>query len=72
MELSEYESTIISLLRETGIRYDHDDDDVGRHACCDELSYRKHCTTCKFHKAAVLLRANGVELPADIRSEYQV
>jgi len=33
------------------IKYDSEQDDIGRRACCDVMSYKQHSKTCKAYKA---------------------
>ena len=38
------------------IKYDNEQDDIGRRACCDVLSYNPHSESCKAIKSIASLR----------------
>lgn len=38
------------------IKYDNEQDDIGRRACCDELSYKQHSENCKTVQSITALR----------------
>jgi hypothetical protein len=38
------------------IKYEHEQDDIGRRACCDELSYSKHSENCNAIKAITAIK----------------
>jgi hypothetical protein len=44
------------------IKYDNEQDDIGRRACCDVLSYNPHSESCKAIKSIASLRQAIAEL----------
>jgi hypothetical protein len=44
------------------IKYDNEQDDIGRRACCDVLSYNPHSESCKAIKSIASLRRAIAEL----------
>jgi hypothetical protein len=39
------------------IKYDNEQDDIGRRACCDVLSYNPHSESCKAKQAITAIKA---------------
>jgi hypothetical protein len=50
------------------IKYDNEQDDIGRRACCDVLSYNPHSENCKAIKSIASLRQAIAELESQERN----
>jgi hypothetical protein len=50
------------------IKYDNEQDDIGRRACCDVLSYNPHSESCKAIKSIASLRQAIAELESQERN----
>jgi hypothetical protein len=52
------------------IKYDNEQDDIGRRACCDVLSYNPHSESCKAKQAITAIKA-ALAQPAPVQEpEY--
>ena len=48
------------------IKYDNEQDDIGRRACCDVLSYNPHSESCKAKQAITAIKA-ALAQPAPVQ-----
>ncbi len=53
------EAATLALESDGGVRYDHEEDEVGVRACCYEVSYKPHAADCWVPKLRLAIEQAG-------------